>query len=122
MIYVFSGARDGSRDKDVRELIDRDDWPRGKPSWVIAGGATGVDAVVKDVCEVRGIRFVEVPAAWKHSPRHAGPTRNGWMLDLAQSMANSRSIVCMAFPGKHSAGTWDFINQTRSRWISLEIV
>lgn len=122
MIHVVTGARDHSRDQDARYWLST---LKEAPYWIIAGGATGVDQVTREVSLAKGWRFIEIPAPWDARKLKAGPVRNGWMLAAAirlKAAPDKNHIVCVeAFPGPRSKGTWSCIKLAQKLDVKVNV-
>ncbi len=75
-------------------------------TFIIAGGAPGVDTAAADVAAIDGIPFKVYPANWDEYGRAAGGIRNREMKD-----ANAEGLI--ALPDSESIGTRDMINVMR---------
>lgn len=78
---------------------------------VIHGGASGADRIAGKWAEARGIPCMCFPAPWRHYGNHAGPIRNGWMLDLG------KPDLVMAFPG--GRGTADMVRRAEEHGVPV---
>lgn len=68
---------------------------------------TGLDYMVRYLCEVHGIFQIPIPAPWKIGKK-AGPLRNTLLLQTAQRMGATHLL---AFPEEGSKGTKDCMEQ-----------
>lgn len=78
---------------------------------IIAGGATGADALAIEWAEVFGVPFRIFPANWKEHGRAAGPIRNQRMID------EGKPDLVIAFPG--GRGTADMVSRARKAGIEV---
>lgn len=110
MIVMVTGSRSHEDMNLIRKTLDGIEI-----SMLIEGGATGADALAKSWARLKGVPVATVEADWHRHGKAAGPLRNGWMLDLKPDLV-------VAFPEPGSRGTWDAINQAKSRGIEVKIV
>jgi hypothetical protein len=68
---------------------------------------TGLDYMVRYLCEVHGILQIPIPAPWKIGKK-AGPLRNTLLLQTAQRLGATHLL---AFPEEGSKGTKDCMEQ-----------
>lgn len=80
-------------------------------SLVIAGGATGADALAVEWAEQNTIPTRVFKPDWKQHGRAAGPIRNQRMLD------EGKPDLVVAFPG--GRGTDDMVNRARTAGIKV---
>ncbi len=75
--------------------IDMFEWAmnRWRPSHLVAGDASGADAMARDYATKMGIPLMVGVAHWKALGRVAGPTRNKAMVEMCHI------DLCLAFPG-----------------------
>jgi hypothetical protein len=112
MIVVCTGGR---YYRDVECIFSELDFLC--PDEVYVGDCvSGADAIVRDWCRERGVRFLEFRAHWAQEGRKAGPLRNERM--VMASFANSGGrCVGLVFPG--GAGTLDC--RARMEFIGMSI-
>lgn len=87
-------------------LAAQDALTAGRPVVIVHGACHlgGVDRVAAQWAQrTPGADHEPHPAQWKGG-RGAGPRRNGEMVALG-------AVVCLAFPGPDSTGTWDCLKQ-----------
>lgn len=71
---------------------------------IVSGGATGVDTIAKEIASKYNLPLIEHQANWSEG-RHAGMKRNNLIVEDAD--------VILAFPSRHSKGTYDTIKKGR---------
>lgn len=111
MRVAVTGSRHGAPAGLVREVLSGLD-PR--PSVIIHGGCTGVDAEVDAVPREMGIVVEDYPADWKLHRRMAGRIRNEKMAQ------ESKAEILLVFPG--GAGTTDCAARFQERGIECRRV
>lgn len=118
MRVVFTGTRHAGDEADleyVGKIVDSLFENVDRSSLVFVHGAgRGLDALVDRVAAERGIRVERHPADWARDGRAAGPKRNG-------TMARSHPDVGLAFPCRHSIGTWDCCRQLVENGVHVRI-
>lgn len=82
---------------------------------VFHGEAAGLDGIVKMWALERGLPVFGCPYASAHG-KAGGPIRNGWLLKYGQP------DLLVAFPLKHSVGTWNCVTQAKRAGIPIRIV
>lgn len=94
---IVTGGRDYSDQKKVDEVLDL-----LFPDFVIEGGATGADSLVRNWCMRNKVQGKTYKADWDVHGKSAGPIRNRQMIE-----ENPEAII-LAFPG--GKGTQSCIN------------
>lgn len=83
-------------------------------SYVLEGGARGVDALAKRWAIEHGVRWREYEAAWYVHGKAAGPIRNRKMSKAALELSRGAPVQCIAIMAVGSKGTRDMVNVARS--------
>jgi hypothetical protein len=117
-VLVCGGRNYADRDRVFAEL-DRLDEALSDPICVIAGGASGADALAEEWARSRigkrdGISFHGFKADWAKHGRAAGPIRNQAMID------RGRPNLVLAFPG--GRGTADMVARANEAGIPVRAV
>ena len=99
----------GGRDTTERAFIEKTLDSLGV-SFVIQGGAPGVDWIARKWAEEKSIPCATVKAPWERLAASAGPIRNGWMLRLNPD-------VVVAFPG--GRGTANMVSQAKAAGVRV---
>lgn len=87
---------------------------------IYEGGAQGVDKVVREFADAKGIHVVTVRADWTVHGRAAGPKRNKQMVELA--LKECQHVVGFAFPHPtESLGTWDCVQRMAELGVSITV-
>lgn len=81
---------------------------------VIQGGAAGADAIAREWCQARYVRYHNYPAHWNLHGRAAGPIRNQLMID------HGRPDLVLAFEG--GRGTADMMRRAKAAGIPVQEV
>lgn len=109
VVALFTGSREWSdRNAVSRVLADFH-----HDSLVIEGGARGLDSIVRDEAQRRGLHVATVPALWDLFGKAAGHRRNAAMLRL-------RPDVVYAFPLPHGKGTQMMIRLAQEAGVPVE--
>lgn len=82
---------------------------------VVHGEATGLDTLVKGWALERGLPVFGCPYPPAYG-KQGGTIRNGWLLDFAMPE------LVVAFPMKHSIGTWNMVTQAKQRGLNIRII
>lgn len=98
----------------------------GEPIWIrlIHGDAPGVDKLAAAIAaeECPNWDVLPRPADWTTHGKKAGPIRNGEMVaEVCAWRQEGWEVVCVAFPGPDSIGTWDCIRQASKAKITVHI-
>ena len=89
---------------------------------VINGGARGVDYIVNGWCQLIGLMPEIFPASAYGPWPQCGPIRNSAMVARCVELRDQGwDVVCLAFPGPDSRGTWDCVNKAKRAGIKVEI-
>lgn len=116
MRVVVTGGRDytdaATVDREMQKVMRS---ANGRKIVFINGGARGLDTMVKEWCEERGIPCITMFAPWNsHYRKRAGPVRNQWMIDFGLP---TYGIV---FPG--GTGTADMHQRLKDCKINHHVV
>lgn len=101
---------------------------RGRPLILVAGGATGVDAIAAYVARQEGFEVREYPVSdfeWKLQGRKAGVLRNQRMLDEEHPDKNGAGFdLCLAWhlDPNLGRGTRDMIARVRALKRPIQVV
>ncbi len=106
MIVLVCGGRDYTNVKAIRDSLDMVD-----VTSIIAGGASGADAIGREEAIRRKLDFKMFPADWSAHGRAAGPIRNKQMLD------EGKPDLVMAFPG--GRGTADMVRRAKAAGVPV---
>lgn len=85
-------------------------WDADVPREHTALRLRGADRWADRWARSRGVSVLPIPARWKAGGGHAGPVRNGWMLDRMPDLV-------VAFPG--GAGTANCVRQAQVRGMPI---
>ena len=114
--WIVCGGRDFTDRAFVRRKLDEIAAERGKPTFVISGGATGADTLAEEWrldCLLPG---VVLEADWDAHGRSAGHKRNSLMLTSLRLFKDARKLV-IAFPG--GDGTANMVEQAEAAGVEV---
>ena len=100
-VVIVTGSRHWADEEAIHKALEE-----ARPTLVVQGGASGVDALARAWAMVNGVQCRTFHANWYLHGRRAGPMRNGAML-----RAYPQALV-LAFP-LDGPGTADCIRQAR---------
>lgn len=86
----------------------------GWPSEIVAGGASGADAMARDWARENGVAYTEFPADWARWGKKAGPLRNAGMASYACDGVRGG---CLALPG--GKGTANMVLHARTNGLTV---
>lgn len=115
MKILVTGSRDWTWDQrhQIKEALIE-----CKATIVVHGDARGADAHAKQAAIELGIEQRPYPADWQIYGRCAGPVRNQHMLTVEHRPEEPIDLV-LAFPLKHSIGTWDMVERAEKAGIEV---
>lgn len=97
---------------------------RDPVTFVLAGGASGADTLIKKAAMALGIQSVELAANWYFFKQSAGPIRNSMQLKLLLALHKYNSIMVLAFHSdiKNSKGTKNMVKQAKKAGVKVRII
>lgn len=105
-VVLVTGSRDWTDRDAVWRVLDNE-----CPDIIIHGACpTGADDIADDYGAdgYNDAVAIPIPADWKRLGRRAGPTRNGWLVDLLKIFRlGGHECLAVAFPLGKSFGTRD---------------
>jgi hypothetical protein len=116
MRVVVTGGREytdaATVDREMQKVMRS---ANGRKIVFINGGARGLDTLVKEWCEARGIPCITMFAPWKsHYEKRSGTIRNQWMIDFGLP------TFALVFPG--GRGTADMLQRLKDCKINYHVV
>ena len=82
---------------------------------IIHGAAKGADTYAEQWAHKNHVATVSYPADWNANGKAAGAIRNQKMLDEMEP------DLVMAFPTRHSKGTWDMVRRAQKQDVDVII-
>ena len=119
MRLVVTGSRDWS-DKALLYRVLDEIHARYSISVLFHGKARGADTMAEQWALERGVSNFGNPYPPAYGQR-GGTVRNGWLLDEA-ALLGARGVLVVAFPMKHSTGTWNCVTQAKQRGLDIRLV
>jgi len=116
---IVTGSRDWTDGATIEKVVIKLLNEFGTDIHVVHGAARGVDKHFAWFAKKHGVapeNIHDYPADWKRYHLAAGPIRNREMLD---AFPNAELVV--AFPLLTSIGTYDMINEAKSRGYKIRI-
>lgn len=114
MRLIICGGRNFSDHELFHTAITRWIELHGWPREIVAGGATGADAMARDWARENGVLYTEYAADWGSYGKRAGPLRNAAM---AAHVVRGGDGGCLALPG--GKGTADMVLQAKTNGLPV---
>lgn len=113
---MFTGSRHWARAGVVRRWVDLL-VESGATEVLVGDCRTGVDAIVREHCELVGVSYRIFEANWDKHGKAAGPIRN-------QEMVAANPDFCVGFVrgDKPCRGTRDAVGKARNRHVDTFVV
>ena len=112
MKLIIAGGRDIDNYEVVKQAIQESGWVH--PTYVIGGGATGVDALGKKWALENVVPYVNVSAKWDTEGKAAGPKRNKRMAEIGDALV-------LVWDGK-SKGSMSMLNEAKKAGLKIHKV
>lgn len=134
-VVLVCGDREWEDTEKIYEVLRKEH--KARPiTYLIEGGAEGVDVWSKHAAKRLGIQTIECDALWGYYGRKAGPIRNQVQLDIALALTSSTGkgwaadkaedfeLQVLAFhPNiKKSKGTADMVKRAKKAGIDVRVI